>query len=500
MYLLWFLVYQRVLPQLHLHILLHHLHHRISYLISTDTPKIQYLKEVEVRVKSFGETRCMNPQKPKKKWGARRSTKRYIAWITWLATGIQREFGWWKHFNRALEKPSARESRHFQVISWTSNGAASKRGTGFGKAQCVYAPSEGPNCDICLKTKMTRASCRRRAGTVVPGAEHFSDLITADHKVLSEESESRNNHRYAVVVQGLATQWIQPYTCKSKSSQETEKNLMRLETKSHLYRPFLRKFGKSCEELSWNHCTSTPHRSETNVIAEKAVHRVKEGTSVVLLQSGLGDEWWSESLECYTYLRNIQDLLSDGKTPCKWRFGMPFDRPVIPFGAMVECHPISAKDQSRLHQFGAKVLPCIFLGYAQRGGIWKGDIMKADIEELWRWRIWTPRQKAQCKGSVNAAKKWKLHIPKSQMEQKNLWEEQRLRTPTLIREHPIRGEGHVDFLGESEGSLPPPEDSLPDAGEAINDFWSMEGNFIYRHHVEPRVKLYSPREEPFLLR
>ena len=46
-------------------------------------------------------------------------------------------------------------------------------------------------------------------------------------------------------------------------------------------------------------------------------------------------------------------------------------------------------------------------------------------------------------------------------------------------------------------SLPPPHDSLPDAGEAINDFWSMSGNFIYRHHVEPRVKLYSPREESF---
>ena len=25
----------------------------------------------------------------------------------------------------------------------------------------------------------------------------------------------------------------------------------------------------------------------------------------------------------------------------------------------------------------------------------------------------------------------------------------------------------------------------------------MSGNYIYRHHVEPRVKLYSPREESF---
>ena len=36
-------------------------------------------------------------------------------------------------------------------------------------------------------------------------------------------------------------------------------------------------FGKSCEELSWNHCTSTPQRAETNGIAERGVRRVKRG-------------------------------------------------------------------------------------------------------------------------------------------------------------------------------------------------------------------------------
>ena len=74
--------------------------------------------------------------------------------------------------------------------------------------------------------------------------------------------------------------------------------------------------------------------------------RVKEGTSAVLLQSGLDKEWWADSMECYCYLRNIQDLLSDGKTPCERRFGMPLNGPLIPFGAMVEYHPISAKDIS----------------------------------------------------------------------------------------------------------------------------------------------------------
>ena len=80
---------------------------------------------------------------------------------------------------------------------------------------------------------------------------------------------------------------------------------------------------------------------------------------------------------------------------------------------------------------------------------------------------------------------------------KTLGGDQNLRTSALVRPRPIQGEGHVDFLGESEGSLPQPQDSFPDAGEAINDFWSMSGNFKNHHHVEPRVKLYSPREESF---
>ena len=41
------------------------------------------------------------------------------------------------------------------------------------------------------------------------------------------------------------------------------------------------------------------------------------------------------------------------------------------------------------------------------------------------------------------------------------------------------------------------DDSTLDDAEGKNDFWSITGEFIYRHHVEPRVKLYMPREESF---
>ena len=114
------------------------------------------------------------------------------------------------------------------------------------------------------------------------------------------------------------------------------------------------------------------------------MRRVKEGTSAVLLQSGPDEEWWVDSMYCYTHsFSNVTDLLSDGKTPYERRFGQPFLGPIIPFGSLVEYYPISAKDQSRIHQFGKKVLPRLFLGYAlYAGGIWKGDVLVADLEEL----------------------------------------------------------------------------------------------------------------------
>ena len=243
------------------------------------------------------------------------------------------------------------------------------------------------NCDICLRTKITRASCRRRTGAAIHRAERFGDLSTADHIVLGEGCESWNKHRYAEVVQHLATQWIQSYPCKTKTSQETQKSLQWFFEpnwkRKVIYTDNSLEFGKACEDLTWNHCTSTPHRSETTGIAEGAVRRVKEGTSAVLLQSGLDEKWWADSMECYCYLRNIQDLLSDGKTPYERRFGKPFEGPIIPFGSLVEYYPISAKDLSRLHQFGSKVLPGLFLGHALHAvGIWEGDIFVADIEEL----------------------------------------------------------------------------------------------------------------------
>ena len=254
---------------------------------------------------------------------------------------------------------------------------ATKRREDLGKHSVYTHFPKDRNCEICKRTKITRAPCRRRSGEAVSRAANLGNLTTADHKVLSDNCESRNNHRYAVVVQDLATQWIQAYPCKNKTSQETQRSLQKFlepERKPKvIYTDNSLKFSKACEDLSWNHCTSTPHRSETDGIAERAVRRVKEGTSAVLLQSGLNENWCADSMECHTYLRNVQDLLSDGKTPCERQFVKQFKGPIVPFDSLVEYHPITAKDQSRIHQFGKKVLPGFVLRIRSvRGGNLEG--------------------------------------------------------------------------------------------------------------------------------
>ena len=176
-----------------------------------------------------------------------------------------------------------------------------------------------------------------------------------------------------------------------------------------------------------------------------------------------------------------------------------FKGPIIPFGSLAEYYLFLLKDQSRIHQFGKKVLPGLFLGYALYAeGIWKGDIMAADIEELETMaapKIYSER----CKGSVDAHEMKKV-FQVADGRIKFPGGDQDLRTSTLTRERPERGEEQINLQGRSdELHYPTPlqDDSTCDDAEAKHDFWSTTGDFIFRHHVEPRVKLYVPKEESF---
>ena len=401
--------------------------------------------------------------------------------------------GWWNSWTRRLSR---------QFFSWSTFRAKIQETRIRVSSVKTHFPKDR-NCEICQRTKITRAPYRRRNGGVVPRAENVGDLVTADHKVLSDNCESRNNHQNALVVQDLATQWIQAYPCKTKTLQETQRSLQKFVEPDRklkvIYTDNSLEFGKACEDLSWNHYTSTPHRSETNGIAERTLRRVKEGTSAVLLQSGLKESWWADSMEWYTYLRNVTDLFLMGRRPMKDVLGNHLnDRLFHSVHWLIITLKLRRTSQESINLERKSYLDCSSDMLCTRGGIWKGDVLVADLEELETMdasEIYSKRLNA--KEVIFPKEKGKYIFPIADGRIKTLGGDQDLRTSTLVRHRPNREESNIDFLGESEGSLPRPQDSLPDAGEAINDFWSMSGSFKNRHHVEPRVKLYWPREESF---
>ena len=56
-----------------------------------------------------------------------------------------------------------------------------------------------------------------------------------------------------------------------------------------------------------------------------------------------GQILWNVTPICET--SQIYNLM--GRRPYERRFGQPFKEPIIPFGSLVECYPLTAKDQSR---------------------------------------------------------------------------------------------------------------------------------------------------------
>ena len=174
----------------------------------------QIHRKSSIRVRSYGETR---------KEVEGRSTQRSIAWLQDFREILVDESGPSEpRWNPAPKDQATSSSSHEVPMESLAKVEPSS-----GKHSIYTHFPKDPNCDICLKTKITRASCKRRAGTVVPRADNFGDMITADHKILSEESESRNNHRCAVVVQDLATQSFNEVPVADE------------ETKSHLHWQFL---------------------------------------------------------------------------------------------------------------------------------------------------------------------------------------------------------------------------------------------------------------------
>ena len=149
------------------------------------------------------------------------------------------------------------------------------------------------------------------------------------------------------------------------------------------------------------------------------------------------------------------------------------------------------------HRFGKTVLLGIFLGYELIAeGVWKGEFLVADIEELENMGASEiHRRRINAKEVLTPQRREYFKFPVADGTAKLSGRVQEFREPTQRREQPVGSEG---FSGEVQGE---PEEFQPtaakDDAEAEKDFWSIQGDFIYRHHIEPRVQLCVPKEETF---
>ena len=105
--------------------------------------------------------------------------------------------------------------------------------------------------------------------------------------------------------------------------------------------------------------------------------------------------------------------------------------------------------------------------------------MVADFEELEFWTRQNSmlgdsmRRRSSCRKMVKTQ-----HIPNRRWNSQRVW-----RRSGFPKIQPERGEElRDDPRGESDWSQP--IDTVTDDREARNDFWSSEGNYIFRHHVE----------------
>jgi len=281
---------------------------------------------------------------------------------------------------------------------------------------------------------------------------------------------------------------------------------------------------KAMDELKWLYDTSTPNRSESNGVIERANRVVKEGTSCTLVQSGFDEAWWPEAMSCFCFLKNASDLLADEKTAYSRRFGQEFRGPLIPFGAEVTYKPITAKDKARCHEFGEKKLSALFVGYdQQRGGGWSDDLWVADMEQIGsaelHSEIHPKRFRAEEVEPVLRDGHFKFPLAEGALRQPgsdprsrpkgprkyptakgNLGdktetqEKKSNKTPpaeeTKQRDYQVNLEYGLDSDEETDAATHP--SSAPVQDILSKDYWEITDDAVMVHHVTPRVKLYMP--------
>ena len=112
-----------------------------------------------------------------------------------------------------------------------------------------------------------------------------------------------------------------------------------------------------------------------------------------------------------------------GKTPCERRCWIQFNEPIIPFGTNSRISPYLCERHIETTSIWFKSLA----RYIPRLRIIRGCNLERRQYGRRHWRIGgdgrirTPRQKTQCKGSVNSSERWQFFVPNRWWISQRLW-------------------------------------------------------------------------------
>ena len=393
------------------------------------------------------------------------------------------------------------------------------------------------DCPVCKATKTMKAQCRIKGEGQpddLPQPKKFADRITFDHAILNADDgeggliQIGGKPKVALVIQDDYSKFVASYPASTKCAKEVQLQVERFlgpgVKAQHAYSDNAPEYSKAMQDMGIVHDTSTPYRSETNGVAERAVRRVKEGTSACLVQSGLNELFWDLATECYCMLRNVVDILILGDTAWERKYGTKFSGPIIPFGAELLYKPSSPDDIKRTHKFGNKLLNGIFVGYVlHAGGGWTGDVLLIDQDEI---HIATTRSECQPKRLKYA----EVHLvmrdtsfrfpmleytleqpgprppyvrPKRKpperevipvVEQKSSPNTERPSDAEASAMNPLMDDDDVlaEVRSDAVASAPTPSSTSKE-----KDTWMINQSCVVRIHNKPRTKLFVPHHSTF---
>ena len=217
-----------------------------------------------------------------------------------------------------------------------------------GNIICLHAFSRIQCFELCKGTTITREPCRQNARSHIIHEAKFGIDISSHHWV-NEEKVSRNNQRYATVVQDLAIQWNSKIPMHNKQHQR--RWVSRSNRKFKVWFTLtIHWIWKKRVKIYIKLCPSTRNRSETHRTAERAVRSVPLYSPDSMNNGGHILQNVSA-----TYAK-IPSPLGHGQTPHARRIWQPCSGPIILFDKRRVLSDISEKSFRGSIKLAKKIL------------------------------------------------------------------------------------------------------------------------------------------------